>query len=108
LRPYCLQLLLERYDWRGGGLLPGASLQRQRLMSGGAATLELPRGRHVLRLVAPPDVPHALTVYAAPPCSPPDAFRCAKAHIIMLLWSSKGREKDSTDTLLSQSNSVLL
>ena len=60
LRPVCSalgsregQLVLEAFSWRGP--VPGRAWQR--LRSGGttAGRLELPRGRHLLRLLAPAD-----------------------------------------------------
>ena len=60
LRPACSalgsregQLVLEAFSWRSP--VPGRSWQRLRSNGTTAGRLELPRGRHLLRLLAPAD-----------------------------------------------------
>ncbi|PNH05620.1 Adenylate kinase, chloroplastic [Tetrabaena socialis] len=61
------QLVLEAFDWRA--TRPGRTVQRLRTLMSNAALLELPRGRHVLRINSDPLFLHAVTFMSASPCT---------------------------------------
>ncbi|EFJ40819.1 adenylate kinase [Volvox carteri f. nagariensis] len=63
------QLVLEAYDWRSPGGRPGRTVQRLRTLMANAALLELPRGKHLLRINSDPLFLHAVTFMSASPCT---------------------------------------
>ncbi|GFR43730.1 hypothetical protein Agub_g4841 [Astrephomene gubernaculifera] len=63
------QLLLESFDWRAPGGRPGRTVQRLRTLMANAALLELPRGRHLLRINSDSLFLHAVTFMSASPCT---------------------------------------
>ncbi|GIL93290.1 hypothetical protein Vretimale_15687 [Volvox reticuliferus] len=63
------QLVLEAFDWRSPGGRPGRTVQRLRTFMANAALLELPRGKHLLRINSDPLFLHAVTFMSASPCT---------------------------------------
>lgn len=61
------QLVLEEFDWRASR--PGATVQRLRTHMANAGMLELPRGRHVLRINSDSLLLHAVTFMSTTPCT---------------------------------------
>lgn len=66
--PVPCQLLLEDYDWHS--TVPGLTRKRMRTLMASGTTLDVPRGKHLLRVTAAPEYLHQLTLYVAPQCDP--------------------------------------
>lgn len=58
------QLVVDRFDWTSSRMMGRTELRMQTVLSGGA-TLELPRGKHLLRVNANHEQLHAVTFYSA-------------------------------------------
>ncbi|GLC37755.1 Adenylate kinase [Pleodorina starrii] len=63
------QLVLEAFDWRSPGGRPGRTVQRLRTLMANAGLLELPRGRHLLRINSDPLFLHAVSFMSASPAT---------------------------------------
>ena len=58
------QLVVDRFDWTSSRAMGRTELRMQTVLSSGA-TLELPRGRHLLRVHANHEHLHAITFFSA-------------------------------------------
>lgn len=69
--PVACQAILETFDWKSH--TPGTTKMRLRTIMHNSAMLDLPRGKHLLRVSANMEHLHAISFFANPPC---DQFSC--------------------------------
>eukprot|EP00798_Chlamydomonas_sp_ICE-L_P023777 gene23777-9336_t len=67
------QVLLEEFSWKSDR--PGKTLQRLRTIMANAGTLELPRGRHLLRVVASAEYLHSVWFLSNSKCIADDYIK---------------------------------
>lgn len=63
--PMPCQLTIEDFDWQAAGY--GSTRKRLKTFLGAATTMELPRGRHLMRVTANSELLHALTFWCIHP-----------------------------------------
>ncbi|KAK9808730.1 hypothetical protein WJX72_002676 [[Myrmecia] bisecta] len=86
--PQTVHLVAQAYDWAAGG--PGETFKRLACSGGASSRLELPRGRHLLRLQVDADRLHTLDLRSSTPFKIGDANKVLAEQQALAVRSAEG------------------